>query len=120
MLINRFPLSRTTAAILPLVFLWLFVACVSICSRESEEDHAHRAAVVSTEMQDAPDCAGCPVAFPSATIPDRARFDFESQTPVVASPQVFWFDFVVTCPVAQQRQQSDTDPPLKQLLALRI
>jgi hypothetical protein len=121
MLMTRLPFTKTTALLLPIVFLWLFIACVSICSRESEEDHAHRAALLSTEMKPAPDCAGCPVAaFPSATIPDRARFDFELQTTPVGLPQVLFVAPMVIDSVAQQRQQSNTDPPLKPLHALRI
>ena len=121
MLMTRLPFTKFTALLLPLVFLWLFIACVSICSRESEADHAHSAELVSTEMKHAADCAGCPVAaFPSATIPDRARFDFQSQTPPVVLPQILFVVPTVLEGFAQQRQQSNTDPPLKPLHALRI
>ena len=123
MLMTRFLLKRLMAALLPMSFIWLFVACVSICARESAEGHSNNQFTAPMEVRDASDCQGCPLtSFPKATIPERTINGSALQTPVALPPLILSIDSLadgVTF-VSLQRQRSSADPPLKRLTALRI
>jgi len=123
MLMLRFPLKRLIAALLPISFLWLFVACASICARESTEKYANHAGSLSTKITDGTDCEGCPIASsPKATIPERAAFKFNLQTPRVIPPSILSANSLahgVTF-VRRYHQPSFTDLPLNRLPLLRI
>ena len=125
MLMTGFPFRRLLATFLPLAFLWIFVACISLCCRESLE--AHDLQVISTSVEttieDVPHCGGCPLnSFPKATTPEQLKFDISPTTVAsVASqiPSVFYAD----PHVLNNRIESPpytASPPLDLLLALRI
>jgi len=123
MLMARFPLKRLLAAILPLSFLWLFVACVSICTEESREHSAANAALASAKLTEAPGCEGCPLSsFPKATVPQRSTFHLDLQTPLVVPSLTFAVDALADgIAVAVPRSQSPfSSPPLDRLPLLRI
>jgi hypothetical protein len=83
MLMTRLPLKRLMAAVLPMSFIWMFVACVSICARESTEGHSNDQVSSPMEIKDASDCKGCPLtSFPKARIPQRTIHRSNLQTPV--------------------------------------
>lgn len=121
MLTTRFPLKRFIAALLPLSFVWLFVACISICARESTEHVSNLTQPV--KIGESPDCAGCPVtAFPKARTPERVIHSTDLQ-PLVALPALTLSVKVLAYGVAVvsgQHQQSFADDPLKRLRTLRI
>jgi len=120
---SRFPLKRLVAALLPISFLWLFVACVSSCTRESAEKQNQLNVSSSIETKDASDCEGCLLAtFPQATAPERAAFKLNLQSSfavLTVKPSVNSSTDEVTFEL-RHFQSSSTDPPLKRLSALRI
>jgi hypothetical protein len=116
-----FPFKRLIAALLPISFIWIFVACVSICERESTEHMDTQSAVV--EVRESSKCTGCPItSFPKARIPERTAHGSDLHRPI-ALPALMFSGFILSdCVVvaSRQRQQSTTDLPLKRLPALRI
>jgi len=121
MLMTRFPLKRLIAALLPISFLWLFVACISHCLWESAETHECHAALSSFEMEDAPDADACPIAAaPKATIPERKVLDLQT-THVVQHPV---YPARPSLPIVASSPWPDEpslpDPPLDRLPTLRI
>jgi hypothetical protein len=82
-LTSRFPLKRLIAIALPITFLWLFVACVSACARESAEHQNQIAVSSSIEISDTSDWEGCLLtSFPKATAAlERATFIPDLQAP---------------------------------------
>lgn len=120
---TRFPLKRLFATVLPISFVWLFVACVSICTRESKEKHIHNTAILSTEVKDASDCEDCPLSsFQKATIPERSTFYVDLQTPLVVGSLISSLDSLVdhVALVPHYGQPQFADLPLKRLPLLRI
>src|SRR6185369_5581813 len=71
------PQKRLVAALLPFSFLWVLIACVSICEREALAVHPSTDLSRSAELNaisDVHDCEGCPLSyFPKASMPERAR-----------------------------------------------
>src|SRR5690349_644128 len=65
------------AALLPFSFLWVLMACVSICERETLAIHAATDLAGVTEtiaIRDVHECDGCPLSyFPKATTPEREK-----------------------------------------------
>ncbi len=123
MLMARFPVKRLIAALLPISFLWLFAACVSICVRESAEKHECASVIFSTEMKDASCCEGCPVSsLPQAAIPQRSTLVSDFQAPPAVTPLILAID-PLTDGIAfasRRGQLFSASPPLKDLFALRI
>ena len=109
------------AALLPISFLWLFVACILICGSEIAEHHAADTISLSMVMTDTPACAGCPVSsIPKATVQESARFDLLA--PLVLSHSILAVSSLadsVAFP-SHYHQSSFADPPLKRLPLLRI
>jgi hypothetical protein len=72
---------------LPVSILWLSIACISICTKESIE---HRASANQLfELHKQSDCNGCPLgSVPKATIPLRSDFQIDLQVHVSASPSI--------------------------------
>src|SRR6185295_11779921 len=72
--------KRLIAALLPFSFLWAFVACVSICERETLASHPPTELSSSNdvnEIRHAPECDGCPLSyFPRAATPERVKHIF--------------------------------------------
>jgi len=120
------PQKRLVAALLPFSFLWVFIACVSICEREALAIHPATDLSRSAEfnaISDVHDCEGCPLSyFPKASMPERARSIIALETvsgiaPI--APSVY-----SALPVIFSNQVETTvhngSPPLKLLLTLRI
>jgi len=116
------PQKRFIAALLPFSFLWVFVACVSICERETLAIHPPTDRACSTEMNDARDCDGCPLSLPKATTPERTKSirDLASLSSFIpacssiysAQPDVFREQL--------DRALNNGSPPLQPLASLRI
>jgi len=118
-----FQLKKLMAALLPMSFIWLFVACVSICVRESTEAHGHNSVAPPMEMRDASDCKGCPLTpIPKAIIPDRTIHGSDLQTPVLIPCFLLPIDSLAdgVAFVFGQHRPSPLNPPLKRLPELRI
>lgn len=118
--------KRVIAALLPFTFLWAFMACVSICEKESLATHSPVDRISSigvNEFRQAPKCEGCPVAyFSKSTTPERAKFIIDLQplstlvpaiSSVISSQQYSVTESVVS-PLC------NSSPPLKLLSKLRI
>jgi hypothetical protein len=122
-MLTSFPLKRSIATLLPVSVLWMFVACVSMCARESGEKQVGNPGSLSTEVKDASDCDGCPLTrFPKATIPERTISGFDRPPLVVIPSLSLSIDSAVdeVAFASRERQRSFADPPLKRLPALRI
>ena len=117
--------KRLIAALLPFSFLWVFMACVSMCERETLAIHASTNLACSTEMnvlRHVRDCDGCPLSLPKATTPERTKSpralaSLSSFTPVSlsiysAQPNVFRERL--------DRALSNGSPPLQPPASLRI
>lgn len=114
------------AGLLPLSFLWTFMACVSICERDTLQNHSSAdlsCSIEANKVREAPGCEECPLSyFPRSTAPERAKFILPLQslsTFVLPGPAINstcqenssdWLDSPL----------SDSSPPLKLLSALRI
>jgi len=74
---SRLLQKRFLAALLPFSFLWAWMACVSICERESLANHPSTELAYSNginEIRHEPACDGCPLSyFPKATTPERIK-----------------------------------------------
>jgi len=119
------PPQRVVAALLPFSFLFVFMACVSICERETLANHPPtdlRCSAEINSVSNVPDCDGCPLSyFPKATTPDRAKFKLGFDTlpsfaPVI--PSIHSYHSKLFCDRRNIPGVNGT-PPLK-LLALRI
>jgi hypothetical protein len=120
------PQKRLIAALLPFSFLWVFVACVSICERETLANHSPTSLSCFAEtnvLRDVPDCDGCPLSdFPKATTPERLKSiiavepsaSFTPSAPSILSSQQNRFCNGFENPVLRG------SPPLKLLSTLRI
>jgi hypothetical protein len=77
MFMTCFPHKEFLAKLLPLSLLWVFVACVSLCARESTHIPTQRVIALSGDVnmiKDVPDCDGCPLnSFPKATAPEQTK-----------------------------------------------
>jgi hypothetical protein len=123
----RFRLKRLMAMLLPISFLWLFVACVTICGREGTQE-THEPSIISsaceiTEITETPDCQDCPLtSFPRATAPERVTFKLYLQTAFFARSSFtsVGAPFDGTTFFYRPHKPSFTDPPFNRLPALRI
>ena len=114
--------KRLIAALLPFSFLWVFMACVSICERETLAIHTATDLSSSAEanaIKDGHECDGCPLSyFPKATTPERVKSihavacssSFAPAIPPTYSSFTDRFD----------GPYSAASPPLKLLSPLRI
>lgn len=117
----RSPFKRLIAAFLPMSLVWVFVACASICARESTDEHSNDRLTAPIEIKDASDCRGCPLtAFPKATIPERAIHSSDLQTQVLLQSLVLYSAANDFADGLRQRQRFSADPPLTRLPVLRI
>jgi hypothetical protein len=86
MSMSHFPGKRFIAILLSVGFLLAFVACISICAKESE-DHTSSLALSSIETNDGSDCDNCPLPQTlKSTAPERSTDIRESQTAVSLLP----------------------------------
>jgi hypothetical protein len=109
--------------LLPISLIWVFVACASICARESTDEHPNVRLTSPIEIKETSDCRGCPLtAFPKATIPERAIHGSDLQTQVLLQSLLVPV-YSAADGFAQGlrlRQRSSADPPLTRLPVLRI
>ena len=124
--VSRFTPRTMTAALLPLTFLWLCMACALICAQETAGAADHSLARRSAgliEMQGGSGCEGCPfVSLPKVTASDsRSAFDAGSQTAgsnVPPSPSSY---FTAVAGLVRPRAQAPpTAPPFQLPPTLRI
>ena len=116
-------LIRLTATLLPVCLVWVFVACVSLCSAHPAEA-GEAAAVVSWDVaDDAPESDCCPVSEASqGALPERtsqspqAGTELHTPTPKMTGPGVT--GAVRRAPASASF--TSPDPPFEQLRALRI
>jgi len=123
MFFTRALLKKLIACLLPMSFVWVLVACVSICARDCAALQASNPIFSSTDVEDSSDCKGCPLtAVPKAIMPERAINGFDVQLSVVIGPPLRRFDSPADDSVSgsRQRQPSTTDPPSKRLPVLRV
>ena len=123
MFFTRVLLKRLIACLLPMSFVWLLVACVSICARDGAALQASNSSCSSTEIEDSNYCKGCPLtAVPKAIMPERAINGFDVQLSVVIGPSLRRFDIPADDFVSgsRQRQPSYADPLSKRLPVLRV
>ena len=114
-------LRKTIALMLPVSILWLSIACISICTKESIE---HRAMVNQvSELNEKSDCNGCPLgSVPKATVPIRSEFQVDLQLHLSASPS----STIVYSPAEDFKSANNHEeapvspPPLARLPMLRI
>jgi len=121
----RPPQKKLIAALLPFSFVWVFMACVSICERETLVIHPPTALSSATEinaLSNARDCDGCPLSLPKATTPERTKS-------IHAAASLSSFTFVIPSTHSAQpnifrerldRPLSDGSPSLQSLASLRI
>lgn len=116
----RFPFKRTVAALLPFCFLWAFVACVSLCTEQSEETGNDRPSVLCLGTEDAPASDSCPVVeAPKAAL--RDRLPLLTGDAVAVTPAGFTQASVnVGVSLLDSYDHSSTDPPFERLRVLRI
>ena len=125
MLIARFPHRRFLATCLPLSLLWVFVACISLCERETSHRATPRVTSIDVGMiKEVPDCDGCPLNFfPKATSPEQAKLianleaALSASSPAIPSSLYSNPDILNYWPHGQLCTAS---PPLEPLSALRI
>jgi len=106
---------------LPVSILWLSIACISICTKESIELRA--TADQFSELNAKSDCNGCPLgAVPKATVPLRSEFQVDLQLHVSASPSI-----IISYSPAEHYKSANnhtafpvSPPPLTRLPMLRI
>ena len=112
------------AVLLPFSFLWVLMACVSICERETlaihpPKDLAGRIEIIA--IKDGPECDGCPLSyFPKATTPEPEKSIHAGECLSSFAP------FIVSiAPPNSFSDRSDSpvftaSPPLKLPATLRI
>jgi hypothetical protein len=122
-----FPYKRFLAIILSLSLLWVFVACICLCGRESSHVRTRDGIRVSVDVkmiEDVPECDECPLnSFPKATSAEQAKPLINSEealsTAMPPMPPGFCSrpDVVSDLPHGQLCSLS---PPLELLSARRI
>jgi hypothetical protein len=121
MLTSRFPLKRTIAALLPVCFLWVFIACVSLCASDAEEvEHDGGGAILSLGIESTPDSECCPIIeSPKAALSERVSVQSASTVsalPLILAPS----SGSALAPSHKSNHHLFADPPFERLLTLRI
>jgi len=115
----RLTQKRLIATLLSFSFLWVFMACVTICERETSLPHS-RTELSSSALTGAQTCDGCPLSyFPKATTPERVKSILDVNT---------LSGLALIIPSANSHVLSnelekpalDGSPPLRLLATLRI
>lgn len=124
----RVPLSlaQLIAALLPLSFLWVFMACVSICEREtlaSDSPTDFTSANVINDVRHERECDGCPLSyFPKAATTQRVKSSFASDSMSSSASAILstnsFHSNVLSCRL--DRPVFAASPPLILLPPLRI
>jgi hypothetical protein len=75
MTLPRIPFTRPLAMFLPVYFLWIFVACVTICSEHTEPEPDFQSINVMAELNGLDEADCCPITNPPASLaPERPSF----------------------------------------------
>ena len=125
LLMLRPPQKRLIAALLPFSFVWVFMACVSICERETLVNHPSIHLYSSTEinaLSNVRDCDGCPLSLPKATTPERTK-SIHASASLSNFTSVFPSTYSTQPDVFRERLDkplSNGSPPLQSLASLRI
>jgi len=117
-------LKRFIAVLLPLSFVWVFVACVEICERETLASHPPTDFTTSNrinEIRHERECDGCPLSyFPKATTPEQVRSSSDSISSLaLAIPSIDSYHPIIFSSHVD-RPVFDASPPLKLPPPLRI
>jgi len=127
MLIACFPHKRFLAACLPLSLLWVFVACISLCERETSHRATPRVISASIDVgmiNEVPDCDGCPLDFfPKATSPEQAKHTANLEAALSNATSAIPNSLYLNPDVLSDwphGQLCTVSPPLEPLSALRI
>jgi hypothetical protein len=116
--------KKLAALVLPLTFLWTFIACVSICTDHSlDEAGCETVFTQVVEIASAQEFACCPIeASPASLLPDRSSFSqrfcvSHSATPVLTT--ILQAE-IVPDPIPRGSDTIAGSPPLTQICVLRI
>lgn len=116
--------KRFLATLLPLSLLWVVVACVELCERESFHNAMER--VVSVDMnsiEGASDCDRCPLNFfPKAISPQQTKLVINLEAALMGSALAVppaHSDSAILIDRHHRRFRT-VSPPLELLSALRI
>ena len=118
------PHKRFLATLLPLSLLWVVVACVELCERESFHGATER--VVSVDMnsiESASDCDGCPLSFfPKAISPEQTRLVINLDAALPGSAIATQPNHLNPLILSDRHYRTlrAVSPPLELLSALRI
>jgi hypothetical protein len=114
-------LTRYLAVLLPLCLMWVFVACVSLCSPLCADTDELSQAVEQIEVE-APHQSGCPITeAPRSVLPERQSFGTQvvGELPALLSPpapstnyKILHSSFLLAL--------GSSDPPFERLHTLRI
>ena len=118
------PQKRLIAALLPFSFLWVVMACVSICERETLAVHSPTNLSTSVEINvltDTTDCDGCPLSFfPKATTPEQPKSIVALEMSSGFASILFIYSHLNDFSDRLDIPVSNGSPPLKLLSTLRI
>ena len=124
---TRFSHKRILATFLPLSLLWTFVACVSLCERESSQTPSQPATTLLVEIntiKDMPDCDGCPLnSFPKAISPEQVKPVINLEAAPSSSPSAIPSVFYSSPDIRNESTHGPlcaASPPLDLLSTLRI
>lgn len=119
----RSALTRSLAMLTPVCMIWVFVACVSLCSEHEvvNAGHAEAHAVSTAEFAETPDC--CPAGEASCgVLTDRATFvsDPSAAPPAPDVAAVPAADIALAHPARGVPPDWAAHPPFERLRTLRI
>ena len=120
------PQKRFIAALLPFSFLWVFMACVSICERETLAIHPATDVSSATEVNaisDVHECDGCPLSdFPKATTRKRVKSVHAVESLSSFAPAMLSVHPLPSDSFSDRFDSpfSSASPPLKLLFTLRL
>jgi hypothetical protein len=116
-------IMRAIAVLLSLSFIWLIVACESLCSIHCLRANERDTRVSCCVPDDAHEADCCPVTNPpNAVLSDRSMFaqpqSSDQQSTVIISEHLL--NQLCLRPAFRFIQYSASDPPFDRLLALRV
>ena len=119
----RSALTRTLALLTPVCMIWVFAACVSLCSEHGAVDAGGDGAlsVSAAECAGSQDC--CPAGKASCAVPtDRATFVLyaSATAPVPEAAAVPGADVALAHPARGLPPDRPAAPPFERLRTLRI
>lgn len=118
----RSTVTRSLAIWLPLCFVWVFVACVSLCSLHGAGEH-NTPSVLSQVADSSHESNCCPIREATSwVLPERQSSNPQAGGDVQAAsvPLVLPTGYAPYSNARMLIQPSTSDPPLERLCALRI